>query len=110
MQQCDIAGIWKTYKSRGVVAGDEATELDMVQVMEHGSLRSHEYILHFESYGELLMKINPRNITINFVLKIITSEAVWMTEEEGGRTSYFRTPSSINDEGIGNRREGCTSG
>ena len=26
--------------------------------------------------------------------------------EEGARTSYFIIPSSINDDGIGNRREG----
>ena len=57
-------------------------ELDMVQIIEHGSLRSHEHILYFESFRELLMKNNPGNIMIIFVLKIINSEAVWMTERK----------------------------
>lgn len=50
------------YKLPGGVTGDEAIELGMVQVAEHGSLRSHECILHFESYRELLININLRTI------------------------------------------------
>ena len=100
-KHCGVAGelyeVWRVYKLYGGVAGNEAPKLGMVQVMEHGSLRSHECILHFENYGELQININPGNIVIIFVLKTITSEAVWMMEEEGRRASYFIIPSRIND-------------
>lgn len=44
-EHCGIAGEsyegWRVYKLYGGVAGEEAPKLGMVQVIEHGSLRSH---------------------------------------------------------------------
>lgn len=67
-EHCGIAGEsyegWRVYKLYGGVAGEEAPKLGMVQVIEHGSLRSHEHILYLENYREQQININSGNMII----------------------------------------------
>ena len=48
-EHCVIAGEsregWRVYKPFEGTAGEEAPELGVVQDIEHGNLRSHEYIV-----------------------------------------------------------------
>lgn len=57
---------WRVYKLYEGAAGEEAPKLGVVQVIEHGSLRSHEYIRHLENYRQQQININSGNTIIFF--------------------------------------------
>lgn len=69
-EHCVIAGEsregWRVYKPYEGTAGEEAPKLGVVQDIEHGSLRSHEYIRHLENYRQQQININSGNTIIFF--------------------------------------------